>query len=144
MSYQINQIILEGNVGKDVEADFQDDGAVTIAKFTLAQYVGAKHNGTGKYVPAWHNIRVRSKTSTDYKNPSAAQFCIDEIKKGDAVLISGRLSGFIGEKDLEREQKESDFKAQPILYIDATEVRKLQKSESKGGGGSGHKEMPPF
>jgi hypothetical protein len=51
MSYSMNHVVFEGNIGGDIKADFPEDD-VAIAKFTIAQYVGAKHKETQKTVPA--------------------------------------------------------------------------------------------
>jgi hypothetical protein len=140
MSYSMNHVVFEGNIGGDIKADFPEDD-VAIAKFTIAQYVGAKHKETQKTVPRWWNCRLRSKTNADGNSP--AQKAIETLKKGDAVLVEGRISGWIPDEEYDKEAKNSDYKATPVLFVDVTSVRKLVVERSQGGSTS-REEMPPF
>lgn len=139
--FGVNTIILEGNVGGDLDVQFQDDDQYTVVKFTVAQFVGSKHRDTGKYVPKWWNIRLRSKTDQH----SEAQHVIDSVKKGDLVIVQGRLTGWIPEGEYAKEAGESGYRANPVLFINADSVRKLERSPKAGAPSrSGREEMPNF
>jgi Single-strand binding protein family len=143
MSFSVNHVMLEGNLGQDIKGEFPDDGDTTIAKFTVAQFVGAKHKTSGKYTPRWWNIRLRSKTTTEGNSP--AEWAIANLKKGDAVVVEGRISGWIPDEEYEKEVRDSGYKAAPVLFIDAISVRKLLKEVTAGEGKSANREeMPPF
>ena len=139
--YGVNRIYLEGNVGGDLDVQFQDNDQFTVVKFTIAQFIGAKRRDTDKYVPKWWNIRLRCKTDVN----SEAQHVIDNVKKGDLVVIEGRLSGWIPEGEYAKEASENGYRATPVLFINADSVRKLERAPKQAASNrSNREEMPNF
>ncbi len=137
----INRIFLEGNVGGDLEVQFQDDDQFTVVKFTLAQFVAAKHRDSGKFLPKWWNVRLRSKTDPN----SEAQRVIDTVKKGDLVVVEGRLSGWLPESEYQKEASEKGYRPTPFIFINADAVQKVERpAKQNGTARSNREEMPSF
>jgi len=73
----MNVAILCGNVGKDPELK-ETQGGNALCKFSLATHGGAKDKE-----PDWHNIVAWGRV---------AETCSLYVKKGDKVLVNGRIS----------------------------------------------------
>lgn len=78
----INKVILLGNLGKDPEVRHLEGGA-TVANFPLATSENYKDkNGNKVEQTEWHNIVLWR---------SQAEFAEKFLKKGNTVLIEGKL-----------------------------------------------------
>jgi single-stranded DNA-binding protein len=143
MFNETNLILVEGNIGEDVKLEMKDEDTTMVVKFSVAQYTGAKHKDTGKNVARWHTIRIRSKVQTNNKVETPAQYAIDNLKKGDRVLIAGRLVYWMPESEYEKETKWNGYRATPAEYIDVTSVKKVEKPKTQEAT-SNRTEMPPF
>lgn len=139
MSMDINNIQVTGNLGGDPKLEFYDEGATAVASFTVAQYVGAK-NKEEKSVPRWWNIRLRSKVSADGKWKSAAEEAIEQLKKGNKVVVTGRIAGWIPDSEYEKEAKWDGYNHQVVMHIEAATFLKIDVPQK----GTGRDEMPPF
>lgn len=135
----INNIQVTGNLGGDPKLEFYDDGATAVAEFTVAQYVGAKDKEE-KSVPRWWNVRIRSKVSQDGKWKSAAEEAIEQLKKGNKVVISGRINGWIPNSEYEKEEKWDGYARQVVMNIEASAFLKVDVPQKQ----SNRDEMPPF
>lgn len=81
----MNKVFLRGNVGEDPKITTFTDGG-KVAQFPLATTERGYTTKDGKNVPDntdWHNIVVNKS--------GLAGICQDYIKKGDSLLIVGRI-----------------------------------------------------
>jgi single-strand DNA-binding protein len=78
----INKVILLGNVGKDPEVKYLDNGTA-VARITLATSESYKDkSGERKTVTEWHNVVAWRKT---------AEIVEKWVKKGSELMIEGKL-----------------------------------------------------
>lgn len=78
----VNKVILVGNVGKDPETRYLDEG-VAVSKFSLATSEVYRNKGGEKVTTTeWHNIVLRR---------GLAQIAEKYIRKGSQVYIEGRI-----------------------------------------------------
>ena len=80
----INKVILVGNVGKDPDVKYFDNGSV-VANFTLATTERGYTAANGTQIPdrtEWHNIVVRR---------DQVQFVEKWVKKGSMVYVEGKI-----------------------------------------------------
>ncbi|MBT3209647.1 MAG: single-stranded DNA-binding protein [Bacteroidetes bacterium] len=78
----INKVILIGNVGKEPEVNYLDNG-VAVAKFSLATSESYKKDGEKVTITEWHNIVMWRKL---------AEICEKYVKKGDKLYVEGKIS----------------------------------------------------
>jgi single-strand DNA-binding protein len=78
-----NIVILAGNIATDIDVR-ASQGGTFVAKFRLAtnSYAGKAEDGTAKKATEFHNIVCFAKL---------AEFAGNHLKKGRAVVLSGRL-----------------------------------------------------
>ena len=92
MSKSLNQVILIGNVGKDLDVRTLD-GGIKVATFSLATSTGGYKKQDGTDVPErtqWHNIVCWR---------GLADLCEKFVRKGDRLTILGTISYREYEKD---------------------------------------------
>ena len=80
----LNKVILLGNVGKDPDVRYFDNGNA-VASFTLATHERGYKLANGTEVPErteWHNIQVFRER---------AQFVEKYVKKGSLVYLEGKI-----------------------------------------------------
>lgn len=80
----VNKVILMGNVGKDPECKYFDNGG-SVAQFTLATTDRAFKTANGTEVPErteWHNIVLQN---------GLAKVAKEYVKKGDKLYIEGKI-----------------------------------------------------
>lgn len=87
----INKVILIGNLGKDPEVRYTQDGTA-IANITVATSESWKDKNTGekKEKTEWHNVVCFRKL---------AEICGEYLKKGSKVYIEGKLQTDKYDKD---------------------------------------------
>lgn len=78
----LNKAMIIGNVGKDPEIKYTQDGTAK-ASFSLATSESWKDKNTGekKEITDWHNIVLWGKV---------AEICAQYVKKGSKVYIEGK------------------------------------------------------
>lgn len=78
-----NIVILAGNIATDIDVRASQSGTY-VAKFRLATnaYAGKAEDGTRKEATEFHNIVCFAKL---------AEFAGNHLKKGRAIMLSGRL-----------------------------------------------------
>jgi len=79
----MNNLIVTGNLGKDPELKFTPEGK-GVASFSLA--VGQRIKAEGVWIdgPAmWFQVKLFG---------TQAEKCIDRLRKGDTVSVSGRIA----------------------------------------------------
>lgn len=80
----VNKVILMGNVGKDPEYKYFDNGG-SVAQFTLATTDRAFKTENGTEVPErteWHNIVLQN---------GLAKVAKEYVKKGNKLYIEGKI-----------------------------------------------------
>jgi single-strand DNA-binding protein len=88
----VNKVILLGNVGKDPEVRYLDNG-VAVASFTLATTERGYTTSNGTQIPdrtEWHNIVVWR---------GLAEIAEKYIQKGSPLYIEGKITTRKWEKD---------------------------------------------
>lgn len=88
----LNKVILIGNVGKDPEVKYFDNGNA-IANITVATNERGYTLANGTVIPDrtdWHNVVVRR---------DQAQFVEKYVKKGSSVYVEGKIRTRDYEKD---------------------------------------------
>jgi len=83
MNGTLNKVMLIGNLGRDVEIHYFDDGQ-SVARFPIATTESYTDRNTGQRMEKteWHNIVVRNKL---------AEICHKYLKKGDKVYVEGKI-----------------------------------------------------
>lgn len=138
MALDINNIQITGNLGADPEVKFYEEGTVSVTSFTVAQYVGAKDKDDNN-VPKWWNVRFRSKLSADGKYKTVAEDAA-ELKKGNKIVIDGRISGWVPDSEYDKAAKEPDYKVQAVLWIEGNTFQKIDVPPR----GASREQMPPM
>lgn len=83
MAGSVNKVILLGNLGKDPEVKYFEDGK-GFAKFTMATSESYKDkNGERKEITEWHNVAVW--------RPGLVDIVEKYLKKGNKVYVEGKL-----------------------------------------------------
>ncbi len=83
MNGTLNKVILIGNLGKDPEIHYFEEGQ-SVARFPIATTESYTNRQTGEKVERteWHNIVVRNKL---------AEICHKYLRKGDKVYVEGKI-----------------------------------------------------
>jgi single-strand DNA-binding protein len=82
MAKSVNHVFLLGNVGRDPEVKITASG-MTVASFSLATSERVKdERGNWGERPEWHNLVAFGST---------AELIRDHVKKGDKIMVEGRL-----------------------------------------------------
>lgn len=112
----VNKVILIGNVGKDAEVRYIDNGTA-VATFSLAtsETYTAK-NGEKVTTTEWHNIVVWR---------ALAEFAGKYIQKGRQVYVEGQLRS--------RSYDDKDGNKRYVTEILANTVQLLGRKEGNGG-----------
>lgn len=121
---RINQITFDGNVGKDLEIKTFNDSDGCYVDVSVAQQVGKKEDK-----PVWHLCRFRGKIQTEEGKKSFPEIIADTIKKGDPVVVSGRIAQYTAKNDEGVERQ--------VQYIEGNSIIKGHKFERP-------EDLPPF
>lgn len=126
----INQVILMGRLGKDPEVHTSNSG-VTVTKFSVATSEKWKDKqGQKQEKTEWHNVVVFGPTAVWLGN---------NLNKGDQVLVQGKITTNVYEKDGEKKYS---------TQIQAMSVNILTPKQAKGsvdqGSGFAADEEIPF
>jgi len=108
---QINECFFSGNVGKDIELKYNENGTV-IGTFSLALTTSKKVNGEWENKTIWLKITVWNKLAEKLEN---------KIKKGDYVLVKGNL--------LEDSWVNNDGEDKKQLSLNCNQVEHLVKPQ---------------
>lgn len=124
----INHIVLEGNVGQEPKLrTFNNDDNTT----TIVVDISVAQNLSDPKDPSWWQVRFRSKMSENpEKYLSLAERALETIKKGDHVIITGKMNDYKSEakgrvKFIDAEQ----YRIVPRLARD--EAPPVEKTEEK-------------
>ncbi len=91
--YQQNLIVFYGNVGKEVKSHITDNGKI-ICRFSLAHKLYETNSDGSNKDPLWLDVSFIGDQNGGYK--SVAQRAAEELKTGDPVEVTGRLSHYKG------------------------------------------------
>jgi len=124
MAGSVNKVILVGNLGKDPEVRYLENG-VSVAKFPLAtsETFTDKNSGEKREITDWHNVvlwRGLAKIAESY------------LKKGMKVYIEGKLKT--------RSWQDENQQMKYATEIVADQIVMLSKNENTG---ESHKVYPP-
>ena len=112
----VNEIILIGNLGKDIELRYSGNGN-PIANFTVAtsHHFKDKEGKTQKQTE-WHRIVFFGKT---------AAFCGEHLHKGSKVYIKGRIQT--------REWEDKDGNKRYTTEVVGREIKFLDSKQTESG-----------
>lgn len=126
MARGVNKVILVGNLGRDPEIRYTQDGQAVV-NFTLATSMEWRDKATGEKrdKTEWHRIVAFRKL---------AEICGEYLSKGKQVYIEGRLQTRSWEQD------------GVTKYITEVVANDMQMLGSKGdsGGGGGYNSGPAY
>lgn len=107
MARSVNKVMILGNLGKDPESRFMDNGT-HLCRFSVATSRSYKQNEEWKEQTEWHNIVMwgKEKLST-------------YMKKGSKVYVEGRLQTRSWEnKDTGAKQYATEIVAEEVVLLD--------------------------
>jgi single-strand DNA-binding protein len=109
MAGSVNKVILVGNLGKDPEVRYLENG-VPVAKFTMAtsETFTDKNSGEKREITDWHNIvlwRGLAKVAESY------------LKKGMKVYIEGKLKTRSWQDENQQTKYATDIVADQMVML---------------------------
>jgi single-strand DNA-binding protein len=112
-----------GNLGKDVELKFSKDG-LAIASFSIGHTPSTMRNGVRE---DGETMWIRVTLFGD-----KAETAVDRLKKGDAVLVTGKLkqSTYMGKDLIEKTSLEIIASEVGILIKGAPRARQVQQDSA--------------
>jgi single-strand DNA-binding protein len=118
----VNKVILVGNVGKDPEVRYLENG-VAVAQFTLAtSEVYKDKSGNRATRTEWHNVVA-------WRN--LAEIVEKYVKKGNPLYIEGKITS-----------RSYDAKDGSKRYVTEIVANELKMLGGKPGSSSGHEQAP--
>eukprot|EP01029_Cantina_marsupialis_P007932 TRINITY_DN1906_c0_g2_i1.p1 TRINITY_DN1906_c0_g2~~TRINITY_DN1906_c0_g2_i1.p1 ORF type:complete len:139 (-),score=24.02 TRINITY_DN1906_c0_g2_i1:147-563(-) len=115
----VNKVILVGNVGKDPEVRYLDNG-VAVANFPLATSETYTNKKDEKVTQTeWHNVVIWRKL---------AEICENHVKKGMQIYIEGSIRT--------RSWEDKDGNKKYTTEVIGTTMRMLGKKVDNAGGSS--------
>ncbi len=124
----INKVILIGNLGRDPEVRYTQNGTA-VATFSVATTeVFKKQDGGKDERTEWHNVVAWARLG---------EICGEYLSKGSKVYVEGRLQT--------RKWQDKEGRDRYTTEIVAREMKMLSPRGGTGsGGGGGGFEEPPF
>ncbi|MCF8036203.1 MAG: single-stranded DNA-binding protein [Desulfobacteraceae bacterium] len=121
MARGVNKVILIGNLGRDPEIRYTQDGNA-VANFTLATSMEWRDKASGekREKTEWHRIVAFRKLG---------EICGEYLSKGKQVYIEGRL---------QTRSWEQDGVTKYMTEVVASEMQMLGGKGAAGGGGGGY------
>ncbi|NOY45296.1 MAG: single-stranded DNA-binding protein [Deltaproteobacteria bacterium] len=110
MARGVNKVILIGNVGKDPELRYTQNGTA-VCNFSLATTERAKIQGEWQDKTEWHNIVAWSRL---------AELCNQYLQKGTQVYIEGRLQTRKWEDREGNTRYQTEIVAQDVQFLSRT------------------------
>jgi single-strand DNA-binding protein len=115
----VNKVILVGNLGRDPELRYTQNGSA-VANFTVATNERWRDkDGNNQERTEWHRIVVWGRT---------AENCAQYLQKGSSVYVEGRLQT--------REWEDKEGNKRNTTEISALNVQFLGGRSASGGGGA--------
>jgi len=122
----VNKVILVGNVGKDPEVRYLENG-VAVAQFSLATSESFKDKtGTRTSRTEWHNIVLWR---------GLAEVAEKYVKKGQSLYIEGKITN--------RSYDAKDGTKRYVTEIVANEMKMLGAKTTSSGSGAEYSTPPP-
>ena len=124
MARGINKVILVGNLGKDPETRYMQNGkAVTNVSIATSERWKDKQTGEQREQTEWHNIVMYDRL---------AEIAAEYLKKGAQVYVEGKLRT--------RKWQDKEGRDRYTTEINANEMQMLGGRAGGGGGGMGRDE----
>ncbi|MGD9245959.1 MAG: single-stranded DNA-binding protein [Desulfobacterales bacterium] len=122
----INKVILVGNLGKDPEMNYLQDGTA-VASFSVATSDEWKDKKTGKKksFTEWHRIIA-------YRQ--LAEICAEYLSKGKLVYVEGKLRTRSYEDSKQITRQITEIQANLIQMLGARNGNKARSSAKSGAG----------
>lgn len=116
MAGTVNKVILIGNLGKDPEIHYFDDGSAkaTLALATSETYKD-KQTGERRTVTDWHDIVLWRRT---------AELAEKYLRKGSKIYVEGKLK--------KRSYQDSDGKTRFVVEVVADSFTMLDRAPESG------------
>ena len=123
----INKVILVGNLGKDPEMNYLQDGTA-VASFSVATSDEWKDKKTGekKSLTEWHRIIA-------YRQ--LAEICAEYLSKGKLVYVEGKLRTRSYEDSKQITRQITEIQANLIQMLGARNGNNTRSSAKSGAGG---------
>lgn len=122
MAAAVNKVILIGNLGRDPELRYTQNGQ-PVANFSLATSEQFnKKDGTRDERTEWHRIVAWGRT---------AELCAQYLSKGRTVYVEGRLQTREWENREGQKQRTTEVVAQSVQFLGGP------RGSGAGGGGGG-------
>lgn len=123
MAGSVNKVILVGNLGRDPEVRYLENG-VPVAKFTMAtsETYTDKTSGEKREVTDWHNIvlwRGLAKVAESY------------LKKGMKVYIEGKLKTRSWQDENQQTRYATDIVADQLIIFRKLRVRVMRPKSTR-------------
>ena len=122
----INKVILVGNLGKDPEVNYLQDGTA-VASFSIATSDEWKDKKTGKKKSwtEWHRIIA-------YRQ--LAEICGEHLSKGKQVYVEGKLKTRSYEDKQQTTRHITEIQANVVQMLGAKNGNKTRSSAKPGAG----------
>lgn len=113
----LNRVCLQGRLGADPEIRYLEPSGTPVCKVNIAVdvYGGKDETGKAKMRPVWITIKTYEKT---------AQLLADHWKKGDAILVDGRL-------DMDTWTDKESGQKRTMLYVRVDNLNFAGKREQR-------------
>lgn len=134
MANSVNKVILVGNVGKDPEVRYLENG-VSVARFPLAttETYTDKNNGEKREITDWHNVVAWR---------GLAKVCENYVKKGMKVYIEGKLKTRSWQDESQQTKYATEIVADQLIMMSKNESS--NESSKQYPPTIENKELPPM
>lgn len=134
MANSVNKVILVGNVGKDPEVRYLENG-VSVARFPLAttETYTDKNNGEKREITDWHNVVAWR---------GLAKVCENYVKKGMKVYIEGKLKTRSWQDESQQTKYATEIVADQLIMMSKHEGN--NESSKQYPPTIENKELPPM
>lgn len=118
----LNRVTLVGRLGCDPDIKDKDSG-LKICNFLLVTNMEGKNDDGGKELETqWHDCVAFGNMAYILEN---------HVKKGDKVLVEGRLKYYVREDSEGNKNKKSEIQLNRLLILDKKENKKIINKEVK-------------
>lgn len=125
----INKVILIGNLGKDPETRYMQDGkAVTNFTIATSEEWKDKNSGEKKEKTEWHSIVAWGKLG---------EICGEYLSKGKMVYIEGKLQTRYWEDDDGKKFQKTEINAMSVQFLSGPDSNPKKSSGAGAPGKTG-------
>ncbi len=131
MARSVNKVILVGNLGRDAETKFMENGTA-LSRFSIATTHSYKQGDEWKEQTEWHNIVL-------WRKEKLAQY----LTKGTQVYVEGRLQTRSWDKDGEKRYA-TEVVADDIILLSGKREGATAEQATSDAGWTDDGEQTPF